>query len=83
MCDPPTFRGHYTDIPTGGKVIPDDNDHLSIRCVMRTGAMFPRPSEVGGERLRPSDIVPVLTRGLESGEGTLTTQVRGWPLVNY
>ena len=31
--------------------------------------MFPRPSEVGGERLRPSDIVPVLTRGLESGEG--------------
>ena len=81
MCDPPTFRGHYTDIPTGPQVIPDDNDHLSIRCVMRTGAMFPRPSEVGGERLRPSDIVPVLTRGLESGEGD--TQVRGWPLVNY
>ena len=44
--------------------------------------MFPRPSEVGGgERLRPSDIVPVLTRGLESGEGG--TQVRGWHLVNY
>ena len=43
--------------------------------------MFPRPSEVGGERLRPSDIVPVLTRGLESGEGD--TQVWSWPLVNY
>ena len=81
MDNPPTFRGHYSNIPTGGQVIPDDNECLGIRCVMRIGAAFPLEVEWAERDSSHQTIVPGsdITR-----EGTLSLWVqRSWPLVNY